>query len=194
MSAERVLLVVKSLANSSTACSVSRVVLLGQNVAREIFGSALLAGLVALAACTQITGTSSIASNTISTFSPITSVEVDSSTLFARLGCAQAPNVPFKYVVTLTPLAQQPLAITVSNCFTNAVFENLPAGPSGEGDFTLTVDVFDEPHFNAPHPYDLNNPAVSDEPQIHADAQWTTNCTAHQTTNVQSLAVCDPLH
>lgn len=158
-----------------------------------MLGSVLLAGVLALVACTSLTG-SSIASNTVSTFSPITSVEVDSSTLFSRLGCGQAPNVPFKYIVTVKPLAQEPFAITVSDCFTNAVFENLPAGANGEGDFTMTVAVFDEPHFDAPHSYDIRNPALSDEPQIAADAQWTTTCTAHQTTNVQSLAVCDPLH
>jgi hypothetical protein len=192
MSAERVLLVEKSLANSSTPCSVSRVVHLGQNVAREVAGSALLVGVLALAACTSITG-SSIASNTVSTFSPITSVEVDSSTLFERLGCGQAPNVPFKYVVTVASLtnADAPFGIVVTNCFSNAVFENLP--PELGPDFTLRVDVFDEPHFDAPHPYNINDPSVSDEPQIRADAQWKTTCTAHQTTNVQSLAVCDPL-
>ncbi len=166
--------------------------LLGQNVARELLGGTLLVGVLALAACTSLTG-SSIASNTVSTFSPITSVEVDSSTLFSRLGCGEAPNVPFKYVVTIAPLtnANAPFAVVVSNCFSNAVFEEL--APELGPDFTMLVDVFDEPHFDAPHPYDITNPSVSDEPQIRADAQWRTSCTAHQTTNVQSLAVCDPL-
>ncbi len=163
-------------------------------VAREAFGCALL-GALALAACTSITGGSSLASNVVSTFSPTTSVEIDSSTLFARPGCGQAPGVPYKYVVTVTPRGTSPLFISVNDCFTNAVFENLfTQGTNGEGDFTLTVDVFDEANFNAPHAFDLNNPAIEDEPTIRAAAQWTSNCTAHQTPNIQALAVCDPLH
>ncbi len=160
-------------------------------VARELFGCALL-GALGLVACTAITGGSSLASNTLSTFAPVTSVEVDSSTLFARLGCGQAPNVPYKYVVTVTPTGTSPLFILVSDCFANAVFEDLPAGSS---DVTMTVAAFDEPHFNAPHSsYDIHNPAPTDQAAILADAQWTTTCTAHQTTNVEALAVCDPLH
>ncbi len=159
-------------------------------VAREAFGCALL-GALALAACTSITGGSSLASNTVSTFSPTTSVEVDSSTLFARLGCGQAPGVPFKYIVTVTPRGTSPLFISVNDCFTNAVFENLPEGST---DVTMTVAVFDEPTFDAPHPYDIRNPALSDQAAILADAQWTTTCAATQTTNVAVLAVCDPLH
>lgn len=193
MITERVLLVEKSLANQRTPCSVSRV-LLGRNVARELLGCAVLLAVGALAACTSITG-SSAASNTLSTFNPITSVEIDSSTMFSRLGCGQGPGVPYKYIVTVTALGSTTASnIIVADCFSNAVFENLPAGPSGEADFTLTVDVFDFGTFNKAHPYDINNPSVADQPQIRADAQWRSDCTATQTANIQSLAVCDPLH
>ena len=184
---ERVLLVRNELANSRAAWFGSRVL---HRFIRESIGFAVLVGLGALASCTALTG-SSVASNTVSTFSPTTTVEVDSTTLFSRLGCGTAAGTPYKYVATIYPFGSStPLFITVSDCWSNAVFENLPTGATGEGDFTLNVDVFDLPDFDAMQ-IDLGNPA--NEPAIRAVADWTTNCTAHQTSNVQSLAVCDPL-
>jgi hypothetical protein len=112
----------------------------------------------------------------------------------AREGCGTAAGVPYKYVATIYPFGSStPLdqGITVSDCFTNAVFENLPTGATGEGDFTLKVDVFDLPTWNANQSLDFASP--SEEPFIRAVANWTSDCSAHQTANVQSLAVCDPL-
>ena len=179
------------LANKPAAWFGSRVL---HRFFRELIGCGVLAGLGALAACTSLTG-SSIASNTVSTFAPVTTVEVDSTTLFERLGCSNTANVPYKYVATIYPFGSStPLFITESDCFTNAVFEDLPTGATGEGDFTLNVDVFDLPTWNANQ--DVINAAVKDptqEPAMRAVANWTSNCTAHQTSNIQSLAVCDPL-
>jgi hypothetical protein len=154
----------------------------------------VLAGLGALAACTSLTG-SSIASTTVSTFSPVTTVEVDSQAMFERLGCGTAAGVPYKYVATIYPFGSStPLYITVSDCWTNAVFENLPTGATGEGDFTLTIDAFDLPRLSA-HSQDknINFDDPTTEPAIRSVANWTSNCSAHQVSNVESLAVCDPL-
>ena len=87
------------LANSRAACSVSRVL---HRLFRELIGCAVLAGLGALAACTSLTG-SSIASTTVTTFSPVTDIQVDSQTMFERLGCGTSARVPFKYVATVYP-------------------------------------------------------------------------------------------
>ena len=101
--------------------------------------------------------------------------------------------MPYKYVATIYPFGSStPLFITVSDCFANAVFEDLPTGATGEGDFTLNVDVFDLPTWNANQNIDFGDPA--NEPVIRGVASWTSNCTAHQTSNIQSLAVCDPLN
>jgi len=176
------------LANSRAACSVSRVL---HRVFREIIGCGVLVGLGGLAACTALTG-SSIASTTVSTFSPVTTVEVDATTLFSRLGCSNTSGVPYKYVATIYDFGSStPLFITDSDCFANAVFEDLDVGPIGQADFNLTVDVFDLPTWSANQNIDFGNPA--NQPAIHAVANWTTTCTAHQTQNIQSLAVCDPL-
>jgi hypothetical protein len=170
-------------------------------VVRELVGCAVLGALGALAACTSLTG-SSIASNTVSTFSPVTTVEVDSASLLEREGCGTTAGVPYKYVATIYPFGSStPLeqGITISDCWTNAVFENLPTGATGEGDFTLTVDVFDLPTFQATQTlpdggtFSVANANENDEATVRSFANWTSNCTAHQTANVQSLAVCDPL-
>ena len=194
---QRVLLVPNELANKPAAWFGSRVL---HYLFRELVGCGVLVGLGALAACTALTG-SSIASNTVSTFSPVTTVEVDSTTLFERLGCNATDGVPYKYVATVFPFgSSEPLQIpdagvvqsAVSDCFTNAVFEDLPTGASGQGDFTLKVDVFDLATWNANQgKIDFTDP--TQEPAMRAAAKWTTNCTAHQTSNIQSLAVCDPL-
>jgi hypothetical protein len=182
------LLAPNALANSPAACSVSRVL---HHWFRELIGCGVLVGLGALTACTALTG-SSIASNTVSTFAPVTTVEVDSTSLFERLGCSNTAGVPYKYVATIYNFgSSSPLFITVSDCFTNAVFENMDTGASGQGDFTLNVDVFDLPTWNANQNLGFDNPA--NEPAIRAVANWTSNCTAHQTSNIESLAVCDPL-
>lgn len=160
---------------------------------REFIGCVVLVALGAPLACTTLTG-SSVASNTVSTFAPVTTVEVDSTTLFNGLGCSATKDVPYKYVATIYPFGSStPIAngITVSDCFANAVFEDLPTGATGQGDFTLNVDVFDLPNWNANQALDFGNPA--NEPAIRAVANWKSNCTAHQTSNIQSLAVCDPL-
>jgi TRAP-type uncharacterized transport system substrate-binding protein len=176
------------LANKPAAWFGSRVL---HRLFRELIGCGVLVGLGALAACTALTG-SSIASNTVSTFAPVTTVEVDSTTLFERLGCSNTAGVPYKYVATIYNFgSSSPLFITVTDCFTNAVFENMDTGASGQGDFTLNVDVFDLPTWNANQNIDFGNP--ENEPAIRAVANWTSNCSAHQTSNIQSLAVCDPL-
>jgi len=185
---QRVLLVPNALANSRAAWFGSRVL---HHLFRELVGCGVLVGLGALAACTTLTG-SSIASNTVSTFSPVTTVEVDSTTLFDGFGCGDTADVPYKYVATIYPFGSStPLFITTADCFANAVFEDLPTGATGAGDFTLTVDVFDLPGWNAHQDLDFGDPG--NEPFIRGAANWTSNCTAHQTSNIQSLAVCDPL-
>ena len=191
------LLVPNVLANRRAACSVSRVLM--RSFVREFLGCVVLVALGAPLACTTLTG-SSVASNTVSTFSPVTTVEVDGPTLFEHFGCGVAQDVPYKYVVTIYPFgSSQPIQVSdagvidnaVSDCFANAVFEDLPTGASGQADFTLKVDVFDLTKWNAAQGIDLTNP--SNEPQIRALARWTSDCSAHQTSGIQSLAVCDPL-
>ena len=72
-----------------------------RTIALELSGLALLGGAVSLVACTSLTG-SSVASNaTVTTYVPLTSIEVDSNALLERLGCGTSSGVPFRYVVSV---------------------------------------------------------------------------------------------
>ena len=179
-----------------------------RKVALEIAGTALLAGAVALGACTALTGSSATSNVQVSTYVPLTSIEVDSSSLFQRLGCGAASGVPYKYVVSVYDAVPPgvrkpapdggpaaPLEIGSSDCFADAVFQNVPSSQSVNlAWFSLTVDVFDQPTYQANRDaLGLDAPAVGSADAIHAAASWSTTCVAQQQPNVQSIAACDPL-
>ena len=176
-----------------------------RKVALEIAGTALLAGAVALGACTAITGSSATSNVQVSTYVPLTSIEVDASSLLSRLGCGPEQGLPYKYVVSVYDAdppgvrrtseggAGTPILIGTSDCFANAVFQNVP---SGQGVtlawFSLTVDVFDLPTYQANRAA-IDAPTVEQAGAIHAAANWSTTCVATQQANVQSVAACGPL-
>ena len=171
-----------------------------RRLALELSGCALLAGAVALGACTALTG-SSVASNAaVSTYVPLTSIEVDSNALFQRLGCGTGAGVPYKYVVTVyaavtggTRIGTTPVVIGSSDCFADALFQNVPSTQGVNVDwFSLTVDVFDLPTYQANQGL-IDAPAVGNADAIHAAATWSTTCVAQQEPNVQSIAACDSL-
>lgn len=179
-----------------------------RKVAFELSGCAVLAAAVALAACTSITGSSATSNVTVSTYVPLTSIEVDSSSLFERLGCGAASGVPYKYVVSVydavppgvrkpAPDGGVPMALEIgsSDCFTDALFQNVPSNQGTNIDwFSLTVDVFDLPTYQANRDaLGLDAPAVGSADAIHAAAKWSTTCVAQQVPNVQTIAACDPL-
>jgi hypothetical protein len=189
--------------------------MLVRKIAVELSGCAVLAAALATGACTALTG-SSVASNaTVTTYVPLTSVEVDANALFARLGCGSGPGVPYKYVVSVYAAysngqlqgasddggGAKPLTIGVSDCFTDAVFQNL-SNPTNY--YGFTVDVYDEPTYETLRgTLDLDNPGVQaalgsnpttdDAALLHGSANWSTTCFALQQPNVQSLAACNPL-
>lgn len=174
-------------------------------IARELVGCGVLAVAIAAAACTSITG-SSVASTTISTYAPVTGVEVDALELFERQGCGVASGEPFKYVVAVysafssgerDPGVPNPIVMSVTDCFTDAVFENLPGSTlGGTPTFSLTVDVFDKATFDANADAINNDVGVSSAgtaAAIDAIANWNSTCVARQEPNIQGLAACDPL-
>jgi hypothetical protein len=186
-----------------------------KTVALEATGCAALAAALALAACTALTGSSATSNATITTYVPLTSVEVDSASLFGRLGCGTQAGVPYKYVVSVYVAFSDgqiqgagdggtlpaPLTVGVSDCFSDAVFQNLSA-PTNT--YAMTVDVFDQPTYEALRPtLDLDDgnvlnalaaaPTADDAKTIHDHATWSTTCFARQEPNVQSLAACGPL-
>lgn len=183
-------------------------------LARELFGCALLGGLAALAACTSLTG-SSVASTTVSTYSPVTSIEIDANQLFERIGCGPGAGQAFRYAVAVYAAQPSgarilgangadpdPLGMSVTDCYTDAVFENLSTNTifGGTSYFSLSVYVFDQPTYDASFEAIEKNADANAGTWIAANAkneaqiaQLSATCTARQEPNIEALAACDPL-
>ncbi len=108
--------------------------------------------------------------------------------------------MPYKYVVTVyaavtggTRIGTAPVVIGSSDCFADALFQDVPSTQGVNVDwFSLTVDVFDLPTYQANQAL-IDAPAVGNADAIHAAATWSTTCVAQQAPNVQSIAACDSL-
>lgn len=183
-----------------------------------------------MAACTSLTG-SSVTSTTVTTYAPLTGIEVDANGLFERQGCGHGPSLAFKYVATVYtafgvggPLEGQPkpaqdggiptpIAMSLNDCFADAVFQNLnlSAALGGSDTYAVQIDVFDDVTYNKwacsvgmaitadvaagegePEAGACPDPG-SYIPPLDSIANWTAICVARQQSNVQSLAACSPL-
>ena len=180
----------------------------------ELLGCALLGGVAAMIACT--TTASSVASSVVTTYAPVTSIEVGADQLFERIGCGANAGQAYKYVTVVYEagpdglrIKDTPDAIAVTDCWTDALFQNLSSSElfAASAYFSLSVYVFDEPT------YDLVEPEVKFESlqvtdftvdedagtlggrgaQVATDALYTTACTAQQLPEVESIAACDAL-
>ena len=96
-------------ANARAACFVSAAVKSLSFSSRESHGCAVLGAAVAVVACTT-TG-SSAASTVVTTYAPVTSIEVDANSLFARIGCGPNAGQAYKYVVVAYQAGPEGLAI-----------------------------------------------------------------------------------
>jgi hypothetical protein len=169
------------------------------------------AGACVLAGCPTTAATT--------TFVPITGVVIKSAALVTGFGCGQGPTEVFRYVAVLnyavppdaaagspTPVGQGSPWTNVFDCFTDGVFENLPA-LNGNLDFTVAVYAYDQAAYEAAGlPPDLGC-AAGAPPDGAAcplgnlafstaqanQASWTTTCQATEQLGVPVLAVCAPL-
>jgi hypothetical protein len=169
------------------------------------------AGACALAGCPTTAATV--------TFPPITGIIIQSAPLVSGFGCGTGTTQVFRYVAvvnyTANPDAAADAAVPVGEgspwtngfeCFTDAVFENLPA-LNGSLDFTVSIFAFDmasyaeaglPPNLGCPPgapvdggPCALGNFPIT--PAQESKASWTTTCLATEQVGVPVLAVCDPL-
>lgn len=165
-------------------------------VARWVTGSVFTAAALTCGVASE-SGCSGTTSGTASTV--ITGVSVRAETLTAGRGCGTEPSQVFKYTaVVLGSNAEAggevPLAVATYDCFTDATFVNLPA-VDGRYDYRLEVFLYERSAFEA-QAATLARPALtSDTPAVlrGTSPTWTTNCTATQYANVQSLAACVPV-
>lgn len=176
------------------------------------------AGACVLAGCPTTAATT--------TFVPITGVVVKSADLVTGFGCGQGPTEVFRYVAILNyaapadagPDAAAPTGegspwVNAFECFTDAVFENLPA-LNGNLNFTVTIYAYDQATYQAAGlPADLGCPAgappdggacplgnlafsttsTTGQKSQASQANWTTTCVATEQLGVPVLAVCAPL-
>ena len=178
--------------------------------------------VIVCAACSNPTGTGLFGSatatttNTASTYTPVTGIQIDAHDLFLRQGCGTEPGQAYKYAVVVfqkrnvlpcSSGAPEAVGVGVYDCFADAVFVNVGSGTALglSQDFDLAVAAFDAPTYGAQaglvtgavQDLEANacpTGAVDDRAAaLAAAANWTTTCTAHQQPNVQSLAACDPL-
>ena len=170
-------------------------------VAASLAGWAFIAGS-ALFAGSTLTGCPSGDSGV--TYTPITGILIDSPQLVAGLGCGTGTGQVYKYAATLTYVDEagvqaSPTYASVFDCYSNGIFANLPEDDSGSVSFDLSIYAFNQ----ASYPVALDAVAYSqgvDYAQAvttvlanTATANWTTTCTATQSSNVSVLALCQPL-
>jgi hypothetical protein len=172
-----------------------------------------LAPLFAATACAALAGAASLlggcpGSSTAATYTPYTGVNVPASEVLRGHRCGNGPDDVYRYSVVVWyggadggPLpGQAPLYSGIWDCFTDAVFENLPAAAGGSTQFFLRVYAYTAP--GLPAALDCPGgiwpdgaPCAANGPVLSTilggfGAQWETSCTATQLSGVPITAVC----
>jgi hypothetical protein len=151
---------------------------------------------------------------TSTSVNPITGIVVRAETLTTGRGCGTDPTNVFKYVVVVfgysgapAPVGERtsyttPVAANVFDCFTDGAFVSL-LPVQGSLTYRLEVYVYNEPAYTAgratidtfsrPSPNTLNTSTDTSALKNNTTPAWTTQCTATQQTDVEVLALCDPL-
>lgn len=153
-------------------------------------GLGLSLGLAALYACGD--------SNTTTGITPITGIQIRSDSLVAGKGCGREPGQVFKYVAAVYHASDDggatgdPLAVATYDCFTDALFQNLAASPTGQFSYALTVLAFNAGAYDA-QSAGIDGAAANGGAIGALKPTWTTSCTATQQSDIEVLAVCAPL-
>lgn len=138
-------------------------------------------------------------------YTPITGIEIEPSSLLQGLQCGTGPNDLYQYVAVVWddvnggPSAQ-PLASNVFDCFATGVFENLPTEDGGPKEYFLRIFGYSQASLPAnlmcPGGLALGGgvcPAEDASFAAESKAQWVTTCNATQQPGVPVIAVCQPL-
>lgn len=171
------------------------------HAARALLGLLGLAGGGLLAACPSTATTTS--------YTPITGITIESSSLVAGYGCGTAPGQVYAYAALLSytddaGASKSPVYSGVFDCYANAQFANLPENDGGALSFDVQIFAWDQASF----PQVLRCLPSTSSPASAADCpgdsvstvlsnagtpNWTTTCTATQELGVSAIAVCAPL-
>lgn len=137
--------------------------------------------------------------STTTTSSPITGVIIRSESLVGAHGCGTATGQVYKYAAIVSDDAGTAQAWAQWDCFADGTFTNLVGSSAGSYTFSLQVFAFDKPTYDV-HGNDIAAALPSPGPGAMPDAlslsqieTYGATCKATQQTNVEVLAVCNPL-
>jgi len=173
---------------------------------RRALISCLAAPLAAAAAC-ALAGCPGAATTTA--YTPVTGILIRSTSLVAGYGCGTGAGQVYRYAALLSYTddggSAGPVTYSgVSDCYSDALFSNLPADDAGSLSFDLTIIAWNKTSFPAAlacDPSDVGEAGFTacpgDTPDTVASNEgtpnWITHCTATQQYGISVLAVCDPL-
>jgi hypothetical protein len=182
-------------------------------LALTLAGSLVAGGVMGVAGCPSTT--------TPATYVPQTGITISSLDLLGGLQCGMGPDQVYKYTAVVWRAVDagptgSPIFSNVWDCFTNGIFQNLPADPRGSTSFyirvfgysyegTLTAEAIDGgpgagygvalwcPGGLGPNgsPCPLQQDAALAE-TLGSAAQWTTSCLASETEGAPVTAICQP--
>ncbi len=151
-----------------------------------------LVGLVGLVGCSGTAPATNL-------YTPITGVLVRSDALVSGIGCGTRDDQVYKYAAVVTQ-GTQTLQISgigvgmLADCFADAKFANLLAGPDGTLSFSVQIYGYSQKAYVAAQAKGLTSATAMDFAQLQAFAPtYATSCRATQQQDVEVLAVCDPL-
>jgi hypothetical protein len=163
-------------------------------------GAACVVAALALAGCPNT------ASTTI--YTPPTGIQIDSQRLVAGVGCGSELGQVYRYAAVVGPpwpdggygIEDGGAAITsgVFDCFSDALFTNLPSPDGGPRDFGLDIYAYNLASFPAElggcEDLPLNMACPGDDASVvlryAAQATWQTHCHATQSQGVPQVAQC----
>jgi len=142
--------------------------------------------------------------STAASYTPISGIEIQPSSLLQGLQCGTGANEVYRYVAVVWDEVDggpygPPKASNVFDCFTTGVFENLPASDGGSQEFFLQIFGFSKASLPAaltcPDELSVDGgvcPAQDTSLAAASTAPWTTTCSATQQQGIPVLAVCQP--
>ena len=160
------------------------------------------AGAACVALALSLAGCPNTASTSI--YTPPTGIQIDSQDLVAGIGCGPRSGQVYRYAAVVTQVTDAGTPFVTSgvfNCYSDALFTNLPSPDGGSTFYSIGIFAYDSAAFPAALggcEYDtLNAACPGDDATVvkryESQATWTTTCTATQFQGVPQIAACGEL-
>ncbi|HEX8795313.1 MAG TPA: hypothetical protein VF765_30400 [Polyangiaceae bacterium] len=165
-----------------------------------------LGSLGGAAACAALAAALVGCPNTAATsiYTPPTGIQIDSQQLVSGIGCGPGPGQVYQYAAVVTQITDAGAPFVTSgvfDCFTSALFANLPSPDGGPTDYGIAIYAYNRAAFpSALAGCDyarLSDNCAGDDAAVvrrfESQATWTTSCTATEYQGVPQVAVCGAL-